>query len=100
VGEQSFHRGHISDIYIRIYNRDWKDGSALKGTDCSSRGSEFNSQQPHGGSQISVMGFDALSLVYKLHGNFWAVVAHAFNPSTWEAEAGRFLSLRPAWYTE
>jgi hypothetical protein len=25
---------------------------------------------------------------------------HTFNPSTWEAEAGRFLSLRPAWYTE
>jgi hypothetical protein len=25
-----------------------------------------------------------------------AVVAHAFNPSTWEAEAGRFLSSRPA----
>jgi hypothetical protein len=25
-----------------------------------------------------------------------AVVAHAFNPSTWEAETGRFLSLRPA----
>jgi hypothetical protein len=22
----------------------------------------------------------------------WAVVAHAFNPSTWEAEAGGFLS--------
>jgi hypothetical protein len=30
----------------------------------------------------------------------WAVVAHIFNPSTWEAEAGRFLSLRPAWSTE
>jgi hypothetical protein len=30
----------------------------------------------------------------------WAVVAHAFNPSTWEAEAGRFLSSRPAWSTE
>jgi hypothetical protein len=28
------------------------------------------------------------------------VVAHAFNPSTWEAEAGRFLSSRPAWSTE
>jgi hypothetical protein len=28
-----------------------------------------------------------------------AVVAHAFNPSTWEAEAGEFLSLRPAWST-
>jgi outer membrane biosynthesis protein TonB len=26
-----------------------------------------------------------------------AVVAHAFNPSTWEAEAGRFLSLRPVY---
>jgi hypothetical protein len=25
------------------------------------------------------------------------VVAHAFNSSTWEAEAGRFLSSRPAW---
>jgi hypothetical protein len=29
-----------------------------------------------------------------------AVVAHAFNPSTWEAEAGGFLSSRPAWSTE
>jgi hypothetical protein len=29
-----------------------------------------------------------------------AVVAHAFNPSTWEAEAGRYLSSRPAWSTE
>jgi major histocompatibility complex class I len=29
-----------------------------------------------------------------------AVVAHAFNPGTWEAEAGRFLSSRPDWSTE
>jgi hypothetical protein len=28
------------------------------------------------------------------------VVAHAFNPRTWEAEAGGFLSSRPAWSTE
>jgi hypothetical protein len=28
------------------------------------------------------------------------VVAHAFNPSTWEAEEGGFLSLRPAWSTK
>ena len=28
------------------------------------------------------------------------VVAHAFNPCTWKAEAGRYLSLRPAWSTE
>jgi hypothetical protein len=28
------------------------------------------------------------------------MVAHVFSPSTWEAEAGRFLSSRPAWSTE
>jgi hypothetical protein len=28
------------------------------------------------------------------------MVAHAFNPSTREAEAGRFLSSRPAWSTK
>jgi hypothetical protein len=28
------------------------------------------------------------------------VVAHAFNFSIWEAEAGRFLSLRTAWSTK
>jgi hypothetical protein len=33
-------------------------------------------------------------------GSGWAVVAHTFNPSTWEAEAGGFLSLRPVWSTE
>jgi hypothetical protein len=28
------------------------------------------------------------------------MVAHAFNPSTWEAEAGGFLSSRKVWSTE
>jgi hypothetical protein len=28
------------------------------------------------------------------------MVAHAFNPSTWEAEASGFLSSRPAWSTK
>jgi hypothetical protein len=28
------------------------------------------------------------------------VMAHAFNPSTWEAEAGGFLSSRPVWSTK
>jgi hypothetical protein len=28
------------------------------------------------------------------------VVVHVFNPSAWEAEAGGFLSSRPAWSTE
>jgi hypothetical protein len=30
----------------------------------------------------------------------WTVVAHTFNPSTWEAEAGRSLRSSPAWSTE
>jgi hypothetical protein len=42
----------------------WGDGSLVKSTDCSSRDPEFNSQQPHGGSQTSVKGSDAL---------FWCV---------------------------
>jgi len=35
----------------------------VKSTDCSSRGPEFNSQQPHGGSQPSVKRSDALFCV-------------------------------------
>ena len=38
----------------------WRDGSAVKSTDCSAGGPGFNSQQPHGGSQSSVVGSDAL----------------------------------------
>jgi hypothetical protein len=34
--------------------------TGVKSTDCSSKGPGFNSQQPHGGSQPSVMGSDAL----------------------------------------
>jgi hypothetical protein len=41
---------------------DWRDGSAVKSNDCSSRGPEFNSQQPHGGWQPSVMRSDAFFL--------------------------------------
>jgi hypothetical protein len=37
-----------------------RDGSAVNSTDCSSRGPEFNSQQPHDGSQISVIRSNAL----------------------------------------
>jgi hypothetical protein len=32
--------------------------------------------------------------------NKLGVVAHAFDPSTWEAEAGGSLSSRPAWSTK
>jgi hypothetical protein len=39
----------------------WRNGLVIKSTDCSSRGPEFNSQHPHGGSHPSVMGTDASS---------------------------------------
>jgi hypothetical protein len=38
--------------------------------------------------------------LFKLFNLSQAVVAHAFNPSTWESEAGGFLNLRPDWSTE
>jgi hypothetical protein len=38
----------------------WRDGSAVKSTDCSSRGPRFNSQHPHGSLQPSIIGSDAL----------------------------------------
>jgi hypothetical protein len=47
-------------IWKRKQKCGWRDGSAVKSIDCSSRGPEFNSQQPHGGSKPSVMEFDAL----------------------------------------
>jgi hypothetical protein len=33
---------------------------SVKRTNCSSRGPEFSSQQQHGGTQPSVMGYDVL----------------------------------------
>ena len=42
----------------------WRDDSVVKNTDGSSRGPEFNFQQPHGGSQLPVMGLEVL---------FWCV---------------------------
>jgi hypothetical protein len=47
-----------------MFYRGWRDGSAVKSTNCFSRGPEFNSQQPHGDSQPSVMGPNAF---------FWCV---------------------------
>jgi hypothetical protein len=40
--------------------------------------------------------------LYRDQENLWGlvVVAHACNRSTWEAEAGRFLSSRTAWSTK
>ena len=38
----------------------WRDGSEVKSPGCSSRGPKFNSQQPHGGSQPSIIWTNAL----------------------------------------
>ena len=46
----------------------WRDGSEVKSTDCSSRGPEFNSQQPHGDSQPSIMRSGTLFLHASIHG--------------------------------
>ena len=60
-------------------------------------------------SSISVFHDGSLSPVEAWGCSWWrpkrwkwsqAVVVHPFNPSTQEAEAGRSLSLRPAWSTE
>jgi hypothetical protein len=45
---------------LRETDRGWRDVLVVKSTDCSSRGPEFKSQQPHGDSQPSVMRSDAL----------------------------------------
>jgi hypothetical protein len=64
---------------------------------------------PGGGVGVLTLGWEMLYLLRGLDSPWhWfvisrkqsGVVAHAFNPSTWEAEAGVFLSSRPAWSTE
>jgi hypothetical protein len=43
---------------------------------------------------------DVLPFIVKNSPSKPGMVAHTFNPNTLEAEAGGFLSLRPAWSTE
>jgi hypothetical protein len=45
---------------IKLERKGWRDGSEAESSDCFSRGPEFKSQQPHGGSQPSVMRSGAL----------------------------------------
>ena len=56
----------LSCIFFFFSNvaKSLRNGSVFKSTVCYSRGPEFNSQQPHGGSQPCVMRSDAL---------FWCV---------------------------
>jgi hypothetical protein len=52
------------------------------------------------GSEDKNLGEVSYCVLKKQKTKTKAGVAHAFNPSTWEAEAGGFLSSRPAWSTE
>jgi hypothetical protein len=54
----------------------------------------------HPGYVVISTGMTVMRKVKEEYIKSWAVVVHAFNPSIWEAEAGGFLSLRPAWSTE
>jgi hypothetical protein len=62
----------LSGLLLKIKNKTKQNRAQRwlrsKNTDCSSRGPEFNSPQPHGGSQPSAMGSDAL---------FWYAGVHA-----------------------
>jgi hypothetical protein len=60
-GKQTCFHTSVNEINT---GRGWRDGSAVKSTDCSSIGPEFKSQQLHGGSQPFIMRSDAL---------FWCV---------------------------
>jgi hypothetical protein len=62
---------------------------------CSSSSLSVEAKRQMHSSYLATISGPALTLAY-----CWAVVAHAFNPSTWEAEAGKFLSSRPAWSIE
>jgi hypothetical protein len=51
-------------LLLSKHHQGWRDGSAVKNTNSSSRGPEFKSEHPQGGSQSSVIRPDVL---------FWCV---------------------------
>ena len=55
------HKTHTKISHIKVEKWGWRDGSVGKSTGSSSKDPEFNSQEPHGGSQPSVMRSDASS---------------------------------------
>jgi hypothetical protein len=53
--------GFFKDVSLRIgRHRAGEMAQWVRAPDCSSEGPEFKSQQPHGGSQPSVMRSDSL----------------------------------------
>ena len=51
----------ILDSPLKHSYKGCREGSAVKSTDCPSRDPVFNFQQPHGDSEPSILGSDALS---------------------------------------
>ena len=111
------HLPHTHTKQIKCnYTRSWSDdGSEVKSTYCSFKGPRFGCQHLHGRSQPSVtlvLGDTIPSSHLQRHRvptNMWGkahthksflrikmqkpgMVVHTFNPSTWEAVAGGFLS--------
>jgi ribosomal protein L37AE/L43A len=71
LGESLSFEAHLTParnrlIHVEKKNLGWRDGSVGKNTDCSSKGPEFKSHQPHGGSQPSVMRSDGCPLLVGL----------------------------------
>jgi hypothetical protein len=60
LSERTFSEKCPLNPKLERYKEGWRDGSVVKSTNCSSEGPEFKSQQPHGGSQPSVMRSDVL----------------------------------------
>jgi short-subunit dehydrogenase involved in D-alanine esterification of teichoic acids len=103
-----------------------RDGSAVRVYNCSWGGSRHSTPAPRdpvssSGLQQSPMQHVCTHTYTETHAHAHAqthayahrhththlkikelpgVVVHAFNPSTWEAEAGGFLSSRTAWSTK
>jgi hypothetical protein len=93
------------NIYI------WQNNTSAKAQDKSWSAAEESLKQPHiptpgvktkAHSYISVFLKEPKipEFLKKCHYRLGSGGKHAFNPSTWEAEAGGFLSSRPAWSTE
>jgi hypothetical protein len=56
--ENKTNESDLSSDFLKTSSQCWRDGLVVKSTECSSEGPEFKSQQPHGGSQPSVMRSD------------------------------------------
>jgi hypothetical protein len=67
--KQTYKQNKNENNNKKLLHRLEQDSSIVKSTDCSSRGPEFNSQQPHSASQTSVMGSDVLFCHIGTHAN-------------------------------